>query len=194
VALKCKLRGEPNIAMAFCGDGATSTGAWHEAVNFAAVQRLPIVFVVEDNQYAYSTPREAQFACRDLVDRAVGYGIPGYDVDGNDVDAVNSVVSKAVRTARTGDGPTLVVATTMRMEGHAFHDAAAYVPEEMKAGWATRDPLLRAEDSLRALGWDDARLTALHEEQVASVRQAWAEAEADPLPDGSDVERGVYAT
>jgi TPP-dependent pyruvate/acetoin dehydrogenase alpha subunit len=194
VALKCKLRGEPNIAMAFCGDGATSTGAWHEAVNFAAVQRLPIVFVVEDNQYAYSTPREAQFACRDLVDRAVGYGIPGYEVDGNDVDAVNSVVSKAVRTARTGDGPTLVVATTMRMEGHAFHDAAAYVPEELTAEWATRDPLLRAEDSLRALGWDDARLTAVREEQVASVRQAWADAEADPLPEGSDVERGVYAT
>ena len=120
---------------------------------------------------------------------------PAYDVDGNDVDAVHAVVSKAVpHRAAPAAGPRLVVATTMRMEGHAFHDAAAYVPEEMKAEWAAKDPLLRAEDSLRGLGWDDARFTALKEEQVASVRQAWAEAEADPLPEGSDVERGVYAT
>jgi TPP-dependent pyruvate/acetoin dehydrogenase alpha subunit len=192
LALSCKLRGEPSIVLAICGDGATSTGTWHESVNLAAVQRLPIVFLVEDNQYAYSTPRERQFRCASLVERAAGYGIPGYEVDGNDVDAVHRATSKAVAAARRGDGPSLVVATTMRMEGHALHDAAAYVPQDLKDRWAARDPLRRTEDALRVLGWDDARFAALREEQTAAVRAAWLEAEADPLPDPGDLERGVY--
>jgi pyruvate dehydrogenase E1 component alpha subunit len=193
VALAAKLRGEPTIAMAFCGDGATSTGTWHETVNFAAVQRLPLVLVVEDNQYAYSTPRAAQFRCASIVDRAQGYGIDGFEVDGNDVIAVHTVVTKAADAARAGDGPVLVVASTMRMEGHAFHDAAGYVPEPLVATWAARDPLQLAADGLRANGWDDARFAALHDAQTAAVREAWAEAEGDPLPDAADVDRDVYA-
>jgi pyruvate dehydrogenase E1 component alpha subunit len=192
VALSCKLRGEPSVALAICGDGATSTGTWHESVNLAAVQRLPIVFVVEDNQYAYSTPRDRQFRCRTLAERGPGYGIPAFDVDGNDVDAVHSVTSKAVSAARSGDGPALVVAATMRMEGHALHDPADYVSEELRDRWARQDPLLRTEESLRLLGWDDARFAELREEQAATVRAAWLEAEADPLPDADDLERGVY--
>jgi TPP-dependent pyruvate/acetoin dehydrogenase alpha subunit len=193
IALAGKLRGERTIAMAFCGDGATSTGAWHEAVNFAAVQRLPLVFVVEDNQYAYSTPRAAQFRCSSIVDRAEGYGIEGYEVDGNDVGAVHTVVSKAVDAARAGQGPTLVVASTLRMEGHAFHDAAGYVPDGLKAEWSARDPLAHAADALRAQGWDDARFAGLQAAQTASVKAAWERAEAAPLPDPADVATRVYA-
>lgn len=193
VALACKLRGEPHLAMAFCGDGATSTGTWHESVNFAAVQRLPMVLIVEDNQYAYSTPTAAQYRCDGIVERAVGYGIEGLDVDGNDVEAVQSVVAKAVATVRAGEGPVLVVAHTLRMEGHAFHDAAGYVPDELKHEWADRDPLALAAVRLREAGWDDARFAALHDQQHAEVKAAWVEAESEDLPNPSEVEEGVYA-
>lgn len=193
VALACKLRGEPHIAMAFCGDGATSTGTWHESVNFAAVQRLPMVLVVEDNQYAYSTPTMSQYRCESIVDRAVGYGIDGVEVDGNDVEAVQEVMGKAVATVRSGEGPVLVVAHTFRMEGHAFHDAAAYVPGELTAEWADRDPIALAAARLRAAGWDDARFAALQEQQTAGVKAAWLQAESEPLPDPSELHHGVYA-
>jgi pyruvate dehydrogenase E1 component alpha subunit len=193
VALSAKLRGEPHLAMVFCGDGATSTGAWHEAVNFAAVQNLPMVLVVEDNQYAYSTPTSSQYRCHHLVDRCHSYGIDGYEVDGNDVEAVHEVVSKAVATVRSGEGPVLVVAETLRMEGHAFHDAAAYVPASLKEEWAERDPLVLAAARLRDHGWDDTRFAELQEQQTAEVREAWAQAESEPLPPADDVTRGVYA-
>lgn len=193
VALGSKLRGEPHLAMAFCGDGATSTGAWHESVNFAAVQRLPMVLIVEDNQYAYSTPTAAQYRCDSVVERAPGYGIEGLEVDGNDVEAVFAVVSKAVATVRSGGGPVLVVARTLRMDGHAFHDDAAYVPAEVTAEWAERDPLALAAARLREEGWDDHRFAALHEQQVAEVKAAWAQAESEDLPSADEVDLGVYA-
>jgi TPP-dependent pyruvate/acetoin dehydrogenase alpha subunit len=194
VALAFKLRREPRVAVAYCGDGATSTGAWHEAVNFASVAQLPMVLVVENNQYAYSTPNDTQFRCARLADRAAGYGIPGVQIDGNDVEAVYGAVSDAVAAARQGHGPTLIEAVTMRMEGHAFHDDHHYVPQSMMDEWAERDPLVRTEAILRGAGWDDDRFTALREELDAEVRGAWAEAEAEELPTGAEVEHGVYAT
>jgi TPP-dependent pyruvate/acetoin dehydrogenase alpha subunit len=193
VALSFTLRRRPNVVVAFCGDGATSTGTWHETLNFAAVNDAPIVFVVEDNQYAYSTPTALQFRGA-LVDRAIGYGIAGYEVDGNDVEAVAGTVGKAVAEAREGGGPSLVVAETMRMEGHAIHDAAAYVPRELLEHWAARDPLALAEQRLRdGGGWDDARFEALHARQRAEVRAAWDQAESEPLPDAATLTDGVYA-
>ncbi len=194
VALGFRLRREPRVAVAFCGDGATSTGTWHEAVNFAAVQQLPMVLVVEDNQYAYSTPTTAQYRCKGIVERAAGYGIPGLEVDGNDVEAVASTIAPAVDAARSGEGPTLVVAHTLRMEGHAFHDAATYVPKASKEEWAERDPLLLAEARLRDRGWDDARFTGLWDRLRAEVKSAWATAEAEELPTAADLEVGVYAS
>jgi TPP-dependent pyruvate/acetoin dehydrogenase alpha subunit len=193
-ALAQKLGHRPGVTIAFCGDGATSTGTWHEVVNFSAVQQLPIVLVVEDNQYAYSTPTESQFRCANLVDRAAGYGIAGEPVDGNDVTAVHYVVGRALARARAGEGPTLVVAETMRMEGHAIHDAAAYVPDELRAEWAAKDPLDRVQERLRRVGWDDARFAEVRERARVEVREAWDKAEAEPLPDGASVTSGVYAS
>ena len=192
VAMRFKLGRQPHVVVAFCGDGATSTGTWHETVNFAAVQRLPIVFLVEDNQYAYSTPTSLQFRAP-IVDRAIGYGIAGYEVDGNDVQAVAATMGRAVAEARQGGGPVLVVAETMRMEGHAIHDGAEYVPRELLAAWAERDPVERVARRLRAAGWDDVRFAALHERQRAEVRAAWDQAESEPLPDPADLTTGVYA-
>jgi TPP-dependent pyruvate/acetoin dehydrogenase alpha subunit len=193
LALTQKLRGEPRITMAFCGDGATSTGTWHETVNFAAVNQLPMVLIVEDNQYAYSTPTDAQYRCANIADRAIGYGIPGETVDGNDVTAVHHVVQRAADRARAGDGPTLIVAETMRMEGHAFHDAASYVPDELREEWAAKDPLERVKGRLRHVGWDEDRFAAIRDEVRDEVRAAWDQAEAEPLPDGTDVAERVYA-
>jgi TPP-dependent pyruvate/acetoin dehydrogenase alpha subunit len=193
IALAHKLRGEPRVTMAFCGDGATSTGTWHETVNFVAVQQLPVVLIVENNQFAYSTPTASQYRCERIVDRAVGYGIPGEEVDGNDVVAVHEVVGRAVRTAREGGGPTLLVAHTMRMVGHAFHDPATYVPDGMLEEWAAKDPLDRCAAQLRLAGWDDERFTGLREELRLEMREAWEQAELEPLPDAADVATRVYA-
>jgi len=193
VALGFKLRGEPNVAVAFCGDGATSTGQWHEAVNFAAVNEMPLVFIVENNQFAYSTPTTTQYRCDRITDRAAGYGIPGVSIDGNDVEAVHATVGKAVLAAREGAGPTMIEAVTMRMEGHAFHDDAGYVPDGLMAEWSQRDPIDHCERLLLGLGWDDDRVATLRAEIHAEVKAAWAEAEAEPLPDASDLEHGVYA-
>src|SRR5205085_1332304 len=124
--------GEPRVALTFFGDGSTSRGDFHEAMNWAGVQRLPVVFVLENNQYAYSTPLEKQFAV-DPVQRAHVYGFPGVTVDGNDADAVFEAVRIARERALAGEGPTLVEAVTMRMHGHAAHDDMRYVPPELLA-------------------------------------------------------------
>jgi TPP-dependent pyruvate/acetoin dehydrogenase alpha subunit len=194
IALGFQLRGEPRVVMAFCGDGATSTGTWHESMNFAAVMQLPLVLVVEDNQYAYSTPRHRQFACERIVDRAVGYGMPAELVDGNDVVAVHGAAERAVRRARSGGGPTLIEATTMRMEGHAFHDYAHYVPTGVREIWAERDPIEACRARLLAAGEDESALVRVLAEITADVKAAWVVAEADPLPEPSGEVAAVYAT
>jgi len=189
MAMAFKLRGEARVALTWFGDGATSRGDFHEAMNWAGVQRLPVVFVLENNQFAYSTPLEKQFAV-DPVERARVYGFPGVTVDGNDAEAVFEAVRAARERALAGDGPTLVEAVTMRMHGHAAHDDMRYVPPELLAAWAQRDPIERQERRVAELGVD---VAALRAEVEAEVEAAAAEALAAPLPDPADAARGVFA-
>ncbi len=187
-------RNEPRVAMTYSGDGATSTGGWHEALNLAAVYNAPVVFIVENNQYAYSTPLHQQMKIKDIADRAAGYGIPGVIVDGNDVEAVYSTAKEAVERARSGGGPTLIEAKTMRMLGHAIHDGAEYVPRELLAEWEAKDPVRRFAARLLDAGIaTEKELAELKERAVAVVQDAIAYAEASPMPDPKTVTDGVYA-
>ena len=140
-AMAFQMRGEPRAALTFIGDGGSSTGGWHETVNMAAVYQAPFVLVVENNQYAYSTPLSEQTVVPDIANRAAGYGIPGIIVDGNDVEAVHLATQEALVRARSGGGPSLIEAKTMRMLGHAIHDGAEYVPDAMLSEWEARDPV-----------------------------------------------------
>ena len=152
LGLAARLDGTDGVAVAFVGDGATSEGDVHEALNLAAVWRLPVVFIVENNQYGLSTPVAEQYACRALADRAVGYGMPGHEVDGNDVLAVHAAVSASVRRARAGEGPSLIECLTFRMRGHEEASGTAYVPDALLEEWAERDPIARFEEYLSARG------------------------------------------
>jgi 2-oxoisovalerate dehydrogenase E1 component len=152
LALAYQLRGESRVAAVFTGEGATSEGDFHEAVNLAAVWKLPVVFIVENNQYALSTPVSEQFACRQLSDRGVGYGIAAETVDGNDVVAVVAAVERAAARARAGEGPTLLEFMTFRMRGHEEASGVAYVPPHLFEEWAAKDPVLRFEQKLLAEG------------------------------------------
>lgn len=188
MAMAFKLRGEARVALTWFGDGATSRGDFHEAMNWAGVQRLPVVFVLENNQYAYSTPTEKQFAV-DPVERARVYGFPGVTVDGNDVEAVFEATRAARERALAGEGPTLIEAVTMRMHGHAAHDDMRYVPPEQLAAWAERDPIDRQERRLAAAGVDVAEVRAAVDAEVAAATE---EALASPMPDPAQAARGVF--
>ena len=148
-ALAFKLRSEPRVALGWSGDGGAARGDSHEAMNFAGVRRLPVVFVVDNNQFAYSTPNYLEFATRHLADRAAGYGFEGVVVDGTDVLAVYREARRAIEKARAGGGPTLLECVTLRMEGHAVHDDAFYVPRGMHEAWLPSDPLERFRAWLR---------------------------------------------
>ncbi len=148
VALTMKMRKRSTIVMASMGDGATSTGPFHEALNFASVQKLPIVFVIENNGYAYSTPTYQEFAIANLSDRAVAYGILGESVDGNDVLKVIETVERAVEHVRNGKGPALIECKTFRVRGHSEADKADYVPPELREEWLAKDPIPRFEEYL----------------------------------------------
>jgi pyruvate dehydrogenase E1 component alpha subunit len=188
------LRGEARVAMAYYGDGSSSQGLAHETLNWAAVFRLPMVFICENNQYAYSTPLSRQMRVADIAARAAGYGMPGVAVDGNDLAAVYAAASAAVELARSGGGPSLIECKTMRMRGHAIHDNMAYVPRELLAEWERRDPIAALEGHMRARGLlDDAALAALLARIEAELDAAQAFAEGSPYPDGATVTDGVYA-
>src|SRR3954469_14706531 len=183
MALAFKMRSEPRIAMTFFGEGSTANGQWHEAMNFAGIHRLPVVFVLENNQFAYSTPTELEFAV-DPVGRAKGYGFPGVSVDGNDVEAVCGVARLAADRARDGGGPTLIECHTMRMHGHGAHDDMSYVPKEMFAEWEARDPLAGYAAHLVAEhGFSEQELETLREEARAEVDEGARRALAMPVPD-----------
>src|SRR6186713_292197 len=152
LALAAQLRGERRVAATFSGDGGTSEGDFHEAVNLAAVWKLPVLFVIENNQYGLSTPVREQFACEDLASRGAGYGIPGVVVDGNDVLAVYRAVSEAAERARRGEGPTLLEFKTFRMRGHEEASGVAYVPPALFEEWGKRDPVVRFEQLLLSRG------------------------------------------
>jgi len=148
LALAAQLRNEKRVAASFVGDGATSEGDFHEALNLAAVWKLPVLFIIENNQWGLSTPTSEQFACRSLADRALGYGMPGTIVDGNDVVAVHRAVSRAADRGRRGDGPTLLEFKTFRMRGHEEASGTDYVPKEVLEQWAQKDPIARLEKLL----------------------------------------------
>ncbi len=194
MALACRQRGEDRVVLTFFGDGATSTGAWHEGVNFAAVFRLPVVLVLENNQYAYSTPLARQTAARALVDKAPGYGIPGVAVDGNDVLAVFRAAREAVTRARRGEGPTLIECRTMRVRGHSEADRYAYVPPDLLEQWRARDPITLFERLLRHDGVLTADADRAMQDRIArEVEEGLAWAEASPEPSPASVADGVYA-
>jgi len=188
MAMAFKLRGERRCALTWFGDGSTSRGDFHEAMNWAGVQRLPVVFVLENNQYAYSTPLDKQFAVNP-VERAVAYGFVGTTVDGNDVEAVFEAARVARERALAGEGPTLIEAETMRMHGHAAHDDMKYVPKEQVEQWRKRDPIDRQSSRLAALGFDVEQLRA---EIRAEIEAAAEQALAAPMPDGSTATAGVF--
>src|SRR3954466_2827876 len=153
LAMAFKLRDEKRVALTWFGDGSTSRGDFHEAMNWAGVQKLPVIFVLENNQYAYSTPLDQQFAV-DPVERAAAYGFPGFTVDGNDPEAMFEATRQARERALQGEGPTLLEAVTMRMHGHAAHDDMKYVPKEQVEEWRAKDPIDRQTKRLEALGVD----------------------------------------
>jgi len=194
VTLSFKLRGEDRVGLVYVGDGATSTGAFHEGINFAAVQRCPLVVVVENNGYAYSTPLSKQTAARQLVDKAIGYGIAGERADGNDVIATYEVTKRAVDRARDGGGVTLIELVTYRRKGHAEHDNQSYVPPGEIDRWANEnDPIDRYSKRLLGEGFDKAALDAIDTRVKEEIDRATDEAEASPMPDPTDALVGIYA-
>ena len=180
-----RMKGITGIVGAAClGEGATSTGSFHEALNQAAVEKLPLVLVVANNQYAYSTPTSHQFACRDLTDKAAGYGVESQPVDGTDLSACLEIVGSAVARAREGRGPQLVVATLLRLCGHGEHDDAGYVDTKLKTSPIGRDCLKVAEEFLLRQKWMDAsQLAALRNGLVLEVEEAVAKVQREPAPD-----------
>jgi TPP-dependent pyruvate/acetoin dehydrogenase alpha subunit len=186
VGLAAKQRGDYHVAVAYIGDGGTNTGDFHEGLNFAATLRLPLVVIVENNGFAYSTPTTKQFAITDLADRAQAYGIPGEIVDGNDVVAVYTCTRRAVLRARSGQGPTLIEAKTFRMRGHAEHDDASYVPPHLFDEWAARDPIARLNARLEEGGlWRNGEKQTIADriDRELDTAVAAAEAAAHPNPD-----------
>src|SRR5450755_2336162 len=188
MAMAFKLRGERRCALTWFGDGSTSRGDFHEAMNWAGVQRLPVVFILENNQYAYSTPVDKQFAV-DPVERAAAYGFAGVTVDGNDVEAMFDATQEARARAVAGEGPTLIEAVTMRMHGHAAHDDMKYVPKEQVEQWRRRDPVERQERRLTDLGVD---VEGVRAAVSAEIDVAATEALAGPMPTADHVLEGVF--
>jgi len=192
-ALALKYQGKRGVAFAYFGDGATSRGDWHEGVNFATVQKLPVVYVCNNNQYAYSTPVSKQMACANVADRAASYRMPSEIVDGNDVLAVYEAARRAVAHARAGEGPYLLECKTFRMTGHSAHDAADYVPKHLWEQWSKLDPITRLETKMIEKGWttpaecESARARILRE-----VDEAVEWAENSPYPDPATVLDDVY--
>ena len=193
VAMGGRYLGQKIVSMTWIGDGGTSTGAFHEGMNLAAVQHAPFVLIVENNQWAYSTPVSRQAPLRDFADRARAYGIASYIVDGNDVVAVWRTAREAVEQARRGEGPVLIESKTMRMTGHAQHDAAEYVPREMLEYWKARDPLSRYEKYLSQHElWNEKDKTAIHQRIESELAGDLEFAENSPFPPPELAEEGAY--
>ncbi|MCS6999591.1 MAG: thiamine pyrophosphate-dependent dehydrogenase E1 component subunit alpha [Bacteroidota bacterium] len=192
-ALAAKMKNEPTVVLTTIGDGGTNVGEFHEAMNFAAVQRVPLIVIIENNQYAYSTPRELEYACRQLSDRAIGYGCPGVTIDGTDVELVYDTVRSFVERARRGEGPALIETVTMRMRGHAEHDDFRYVPRELLQYWEKRDPLLRYEAFLieRGIATKDT-LEQWHRDIAAQITAAIDYALEQPYPPAEEAFRNVF--
>jgi pyruvate dehydrogenase E1 component alpha subunit len=189
LALAFQMRREPRVAMTWFGEGSTANGVWHEAMNLAGVRKLPVVFVLENNQFAYSTPNDREFAV-DPVARADGYGFLGLKVDGNDVEAMFAASAEACERARRGGGATLIEAETMRMHGHGAHDDMRYVPKDLFDHWAERDPITRYGRTLASEGVDVEAIQASVREELEGETE-WALAQ--PMPDPATARDGVFA-
>ena len=194
-ALAFRIREERRVAVAWFGEGASARGDTHEGMTLAGVRKLPVVFVCDNNQWAYSTPTHLEFATEHVADRAQAYGFEGIVVDGTDVLAVYREAKRAIEQARAGGGPTLIECLTLRMEGHAVHDDAFYVPKQMFEEWAKSDPLERFRTWLR----ENAELTDEEEDEISAevkktLNDALKRAEESPLPEPSALTEGVYAS
>ncbi len=187
-----RMNGRRTVALTWIGDGGTSTGAFHEGLNLACVQKAPLVLIVENNGWAYSTPTARQTANTRFVDRAKAYGCFGEQVDGNDVLAVYDVTRTAIQRARQGLGPTLIEALTMRMKGHAEHDDMKYVPQEQVIMWARRDPIALFEKFLLDNGVSARDLEAIDARAEDELVSELASAEASPMPLGHTARSDVY--
>ncbi len=193
VALGARLQGRNIACLTWVGDGGQSTGVTYEGLNFAAVQKLGLVLIVENNIWAYSTPSDMQFRVKDLAERALAYGMPGVIVDGTDPLQVYDATHEACERARRGEGPTLIEAKMMRMKGHAIHDAAQYVPKDLFTYWQRRDPIARLEEHLLKKRW----LTTEQNQKLIDDVEKELEADRDfaeksPMPDPGDAPKGVY--
>ncbi|HXG67787.1 MAG TPA: thiamine pyrophosphate-dependent dehydrogenase E1 component subunit alpha [Blastocatellia bacterium] len=194
VVLAARMQGKKTVGMVYVGDGAMSTGAFHEAANFAAVQNLPLIIIAEHNGYAYSTPTSKQMRIQNLADRAKAYGMPSEIVDGNDVVAVYEAARRAVDRARGGGGPTMIEAKTFRMRGHAAHDNQSYVPKELLEEWRGRDPIDRFERELLEKGIATAEeIEAMKAKIEASLDEDLAWVESQPTFAPEEALGGVYA-
>src|SRR5437899_5544952 len=194
-ALAFRIREERRVAVTWFGEGASARGDTHEGMNLAGVRRLPVVFICDNNQWAYSTPTYLEYATEHVADRAQAYGFEGVVVDGTDVLAVYREVKRAIEKAREGGGPTMIESMTLRMEGHAVHDDAFYVPKVMFEKWAESDPLERYRTWLR----ENAAMTDGEEDEISTgvkklLNDALTRAEESPQPDPGDLLNGVYAT
>ena len=187
-------RGEDRVAMTYFGDGASSEGGCHEALNLAAVLKAPVVFILENNQYAYSTPLERQCTVENLAIRAEGYGIPGVTIDGTDIFKVMETTRVAIDRARAGDGPTLIECKNLRLKGHAVHDPASYVPGELLDEWRERDPISLFQKQLEGRGLLDEKILGELQTRIESeLDEAVEWAEGSPWPEADTLEDGVFS-
>ena len=193
VALVLKQRGQGKVALVHFGEGTTSVGDVHESMNLAAVMKLPVVFICNNNQFAYSTPTQKQFAVKSLAQRGAAYGMPAESVDGMDVLAIHAAVARAIARARVGKGPSFFECRTFRLTGHSAHDAAEYVPDKLIAAWSKKEPIARFEKYLLAGKiLTRRRIVELNRQIRKQVDAAVAEAEARPMPEGAEAIQGVY--
>lgn len=193
-AFAAKYRGDGSVVLAMSGDGASSSGDFHEGFNFAAVHRLPLVLIVENNLWAYKTPVRLQYACKSLVLRAIGYGTPGYLIDGTDVLGVYEIAKEALSRARSGDGPILIESVNVRACGHSIYDAYQdYVPKEEIEAWEAHDPIRRFRERLKEEGSPEEEFSHLDAQIARELDEAVAFAKESPFPKGPDVLQNVYA-
>ena len=192
-AMSFQYRGTKDVALCFFGDGATSRGDWHEGLNMASVLKAPVVYICNNNGYAYSTPNCKEMACENVADRAAAYNMPGEIVDGNDVFAVNASTQRAIDRARAGAGPSLIECKTFRMTGHSAHDPADYVPKHMFEDWQSKDPIQFIEKRILKERWGSQKdIDSVHARIRAEVDEAIEWAEKSAFPDVSELGDNVY--
>ena len=194
LAYAMRYRGESNVVFNYSGDGASSRGDWHEGLNMAAVMNLPIVYLCNNNHFAYSTPLDRQMKIADIADRVAGYGIPAEIVNGNDVLAIYEASTRGVEHARAGKGPYFIECKTFRMSGHSAHDPADYVPNQLREEWSRKDPILMLQRYMvENLGADEQDFMEMRKRVLEKVSDAVEWALEQPFPDPATLEDDVYA-